>query len=588
MRVFCPEHKRGFFTPRQNPIKCGNKGHTLGELDFAGEAKAPIGLQWQYCCNCEHFCPIQIDQKSLERCPVCTRRSSMLYLCDRCLTISFESDTSVQTKNFTLTSESTPQPSCPGCLQATSADLREHICEVLGASFISALNACPICRERLDLAPTFPSSVANYLRKTKTANKSNVTFDYETELFVPVEDGEFVLISNGNEGLQSIVLPRLERFVTRRDFYDFYQDYYHCTKPEAGEVNIIQPATIMLASGGWKLQAPGILEVLEEQSEKKAPAAAKRPHGETSPGAEPGLPVPAILAGSASTTCTHCGTVIETKYEYCWDCGYSLNPENDFSVARSQPMKNERSVTRSETTIPAAEYMAVDEEQTLGHDAPLVRAPIFSWALSKEPERSGPRNHAIPKLIAIVVVGLVVASLVLFVLTRSTSRMPSATATQPANPGVQSLPSQASTQEVKGGVTTATIPLRNAGTHPEDEELKKLSEKRITATASDRSAILEAFVKAENQYPNDFRFPYERARLATEQKSSSHAEAFNALTLAAVKAINSGKAHEMLDKLEADKAGDFRRLSRGHQEWLRLADALKGKDTKLLSGKRQL
>src|SRR6266487_1544341 len=206
MRAFCPEHKRGFFTPRQSPIKCENKGHILGELDFEGEAKAPVELLWQYCCNCEHFCPIDFDRDGLERCPVCSRRSSMLYLCDRCYTISFESNTPLQTKNFTLTSEGTPQPSCPGCLQLASVDLREHACDAVGASFITALNSCPICRERLDVGPCFPSSVADYLRRTKVANKLNATFDYETELFVPVEDGEFVLISN--EAVQPIVLPR--------------------------------------------------------------------------------------------------------------------------------------------------------------------------------------------------------------------------------------------------------------------------------------------------------------------------------------------------------------------------------------------
>ena len=153
MRVFCPEHKRGFFTPRQSPIRCENKGHILGELDFAGEAKAPFQLRWQYCCNCEHFCPIDLKD-GLERCPVCTRRVSLLYLCDRCNTISFESNTPLETKNFTLTSEGAPQPACPGCLQATSADLREHACEVLGISLITALSSCPLCRERLDVGPS--------------------------------------------------------------------------------------------------------------------------------------------------------------------------------------------------------------------------------------------------------------------------------------------------------------------------------------------------------------------------------------------------------------------------------------------------
>ena len=269
MRVFCPEHKRGFFTPRQTPIKCDNKGHILGELDFEGEAKAPVELQWQYCCNCEHFCPIDFDQDGLKHCPVCTRRSSMLYLCDRCYTISFESNTSLQKKNFTLTSEGAPQPSCPGCLQATSADLREHICDELSASLITALSSCPICRERLDVGPSFPCSVAHYLRRTKVANKLSVTFDYETELFVPVEDGEFVLIGNGNEAIEPIVLPRSACFATRRDFYELYQDYYNCANPHAGEVHIIQAAAVTRTAQGWKFQSTGILEVIEGHLKKK-------------------------------------------------------------------------------------------------------------------------------------------------------------------------------------------------------------------------------------------------------------------------------------------------------------------------------
>ena len=128
MRVFCPEHKRGFFAPRQSPIKCENRGHLLGEIDFEGQAVSPVDLQWQYCCNCEHFCPVDFDQYGLQRCPVCTRKSSLIYLCDRCYVISFESNTPLQTKNFTLTGEGVPQPSCPGCLRpALSRLARTHL-----------------------------------------------------------------------------------------------------------------------------------------------------------------------------------------------------------------------------------------------------------------------------------------------------------------------------------------------------------------------------------------------------------------------------------------------------------------------------
>ena len=582
MRVFCPEHKKGFFTPRQNPIKCENKGHILGELAFEGEPKSPIELQWQYCCNCEHFCPMDFDQDGLQRCPVCTRRSSMLYLCDRCFTVSFESSTPIQTKNFTLTAEGAPQPSCPGCLQATTADLREHTCDVAGVSFATALNACPICGERLDLGPSFPSSVANYLRRTKLSNKLNLTFDYETELFVPVEDGEFVLISNGNEAMQSIVLPRSERFATRRDFYDFYQDYYHCAKPDAGQVHIIQPASVIPTVAGWKLQESGILEVLEEQSEKKTPANARR-QADTATREETGRSV-AAMNKQAVTPCTHCGTVVETRYEYCWDCGHSLTPENDFSVTRSQPMKNEPSVTRSEAILPTGESAAEDDELTVQHDVRPPRSPIFSWALANEPEETTSGNNAMLRLIVIVVVGLVMVSLGIFVLTRSASRTAPVTAAQPANRDVQSIPTEAGGREVKTGVAAGNTPQRISAARAEDDELQRLREKRIAATASDRPGILRAFASAEKQYPNDYRFPYERAKLGIHgQESRSHAEAFSALTLAAEKAINNGKAHEMLDALKADKAGDFHKLSHGHHEWTQLAEALKSKDTKLLS-----
>ncbi len=575
MRVFCPEHKRGFFTPRQTPIKCENKGHILGELDFKGERKPLIEIQWQYCCNCEHFCPINLDQDGLERCPVCTRSISLLYLCDRCYTVSFESNTPLQTKNFTLTSEGAPKPSCPGCLRATSADLHEHNCDGLGASFITALNSCPICKERLDIVPSFPSLVAQYLKRTKAANKLNVTFDYETELFVPVEDGEFVLIGNGNEAIQPIVLPRSARFATRQDFYELYQDYYHCAAPDAGEVHIIQPAAVVPTSQGWKLQAPGILEVLEDQSNKKASADATCRQVDTAASEEPGLSIVATKKESPATACTHCGSFVETGYAaFCWKCGNSMIPENESSVARSEGI------------IPSAESATEDEEVTIQHEVPSSGSPMFSWALPKEPELYTSGRSATPKLIAILVAGLVVVSLGLFVLIRSVSRMAAVTAAQPSTHDAQSIPSLAPGPEVKSDVATETTPLRTSTTSPEDDKLKELRGRRIAATASEESAILQAFASAEKLYRNDYRFPYERAKLAIKSSQSrSHDEAFNALSLAAEKAINSGKAREMLDGLEADKAGDFHKLSHGHHEWNELAEALKNKDTSLLIAK---
>ena len=666
MRVFCSEHKRGFFAPRQSPIKCENKGHTLGELDFDGEAKTPVELRWQYCCNCSHFCALDVEHGGLERCPVCSRGSSTLYLCDRCYTISFESNTPVQTKNFTLTSEGAPQPSCPGCLHATSADLREHTCDALGASLITALNSCPICLERLDVGPSFPDSVAHYLKRTKAANKVNVTFDYEGELFVPVDDGEFVLVSNGSAAMQPIVLPRSARFATSRDFYDLYQDYYHCTKPAAGQVHIIEPAAVAPTADGWKLDAPGILEVLEDRPKKKVSAdgagqqvitsareepgpfnrsyegAARvrdgrrywkirrrkrlRPIGpgqevNTSAREEPGPSIaikkespvaPGILgvrevqpkkkasadgAGHEMNTsareepepsiaareeppaapCPHCGSLIETRYAFCWKCGNRLTG------------KNEPSITRSIRVMPIAEVGTDEDEVTEQHDGGRVDAPIFSWASTKEPVWTESTRGSVLKLIAVAAVALALVSLGIFVLTRSAFLRTTVTDAQPVPPNMQFDPNPAFGRDQKADAAGAAAPQPISTARSEDDSLKTLRERRSRATTSDRAAILQAFAIAEKQYPNDYRFPYERAKVAIiGSKSSSHDEAFTALALAAQKAIKAGKAHEMLDGLKADADGDFQRLTHGHHEWKELLEVLKNKDTRLLSARLRL
>jgi hypothetical protein len=567
MRVFCPEHKRGFFAPRQSPIKCENRGHLLGEIDFEGKAAAPVGLQWQYCCNCEHFCPVDFDQYGLQRCAVCTRRSSLLYLCDRCYVLSFESNTPLQTKNFTITPEGTPQPACPGCLRQAPADLYEHACDEINASFVTALSTCPICEERLDVAPAFPSLVANYLKRTKSANKVNVTFDYETGSFMPVEDGEFVVVTNPD---QAVVLPRAPKFSTRRDFYEFYQDYYHCPNPDAGEVQIVQPAFVTRSGSGWTLVATGILEVIKEQPKKKIvsppvpPPVAKAP----APKREEAEPVIAAKKPEAGVrACPDCGSLIEEKYSFCWKCGHSLENEH-------KPGK-----TLSSATVD------LDDELTLQHEARPASSTMLPWTTARAQEHPSSSRGSVLKLLSIGGIALMLVSLGLFGLLRTDTQTASVTAAAPAPPVAepsQPQPAVAVTTEVSRAAPAETT-TQQVAPNPE-EDLKKLREKRMTANPSDRSRIFQAFVKVEKQYPRDYRFPYERAKLAVKvSRTSSPSEAFKALNVAAEKAIHTGKANEMLTGLESDKSGDFSRLSQGRYEWSRLVAALKRKDTSLLS-----
>ena len=110
-----------------------------------------------------------------------------------------------------------------------------------------------------------------------------------------------------------------------------------------------------------------------------------------------------------------------------------------------------------------------------------------------------------------------------------------------------------------------------------NDELKQLRERRINAQPSEAGQIIAALEAAEKKYPNDYRFPYERAKLSIKGTVSHH-EAFNPLFRAAEKAIDNGKAEEMLNSLTADKDGDFYKLSRGHHEWQALEEALQNKD----------
>jgi hypothetical protein len=115
-----------------------------------------------------------------------------------------------------------------------------------------------------------------------------------------------------------------------------------------------------------------------------------------------------------------------------------------------------------------------------------------------------------------------------------------------------------------------------------DEEWKRLRERRIGAKPSEASEIITSLEAAEKKYPRDYRFPYERAKLSIKGITTHH-EAFGALSLAGEKAIDNGKAQEMLDSLMADKDGDFYKLSRGHHEWQALEEALSNKDKRGLN-----
>src|SRR5262249_5588321 len=158
-------------------------------------------------------------------------------------------------------------------------------------------------------------------------------------------------------------------------------------------------------------------------------------------------------------------------------------------------------------------------------------------------ERHGSTRGSVLKLLAIAAVALTLVSLGLFGLLRSGTETASATVATPTAEANQSRTVATEVSRAAPAQTTMTQPI--ASSTPEDE-LKKLREIRMTAKSSDHKGIFQAFAKIETQYPRDYRFPYERAKLAVKgPQDHSHTEAFRALNAAAEKAINTGKANEM-------------------------------------------
>ena len=113
-----------------------------------------------------------------------------------------------------------------------------------------------------------------------------------------------------------------------------------------------------------------------------------------------------------------------------------------------------------------------------------------------------------------------------------------------------------------------------------DQRYRDLAAELRDADKADLLALDRRLEAAEREFPSDYRFTYERARLAVYGRAEHH-EAFFHLRRAADKAIATERAREMLDRLEQDggAGGRLRRLAVGHDEWSLLHRALESRDS---------
>jgi hypothetical protein len=132
----------------------------------------------------------------------------------------------------------------------------------------------PSADRRFDPAPTpreepeFPAAAETYLQRMQHLNRNRIVIrpDFQNGILVkdPEGRGELVLIQDPrvSESLQRLlVIPSVGQFQMKQDFYNYYDSYYDCDQPAAGDVWILNPAIVEKVNGGWRLSEKGRLEV---------------------------------------------------------------------------------------------------------------------------------------------------------------------------------------------------------------------------------------------------------------------------------------------------------------------------------------
>lgn len=325
MRVYCHTHKRSFSVEAVTPIVCDRGPHPLGAMPDDETAQD----LWEYCCNCENFWRINADEPALGQCPVCERVISARHLCACCQTMTLDSSSPAKRREFRLSLEGAPLPSCPGCSKTDARALLEHECEAFGAAFTTTRANCLFCHEDMAVGLTFPASVANYLDQF-TGDKIEAAFDAESRQLVRTTPGEFLLLQTVKGAQFNFALPGLTRFDSRNEFFKYYKDYYDCDDPTAGEVIVLSPATVRREGKGWSLQTTGRLRInaaeVAEDIEQSPSTPATAPSSNNSDSAV------------ARLACSRCGARTRPSHKFCKKCGAAIHVQEALATGNLPAM----------------------------------------------------------------------------------------------------------------------------------------------------------------------------------------------------------------------------------------------------------
>jgi hypothetical protein len=131
-------------------------------------------------------------------------------------------------------------------------------------------------------------------------------------------------------------------------------------------------------------------------------------------------------------------------------------------------------------------------------------------------------------------------------------------------------------------VSIGTPPTPGTSKEDADALLNQLSAEAQQAAVNSekRQAVQAKLAKAQAEFTWDYRFSYERAKLAVYGKAH-HDEAFYHLFRAAEIAIKNGDADRMIQALQNDGSGVFHPLT-DHSEWQTINNALKTKNSEMV------
>lgn len=317
IRVYCPTHKVNFDIVANASIECSSGTHTLA-------GSFPNEHFWEYCCDCQHYRPLDSTGKGSDDCPVCERKILRRSVCADCKVISVESNDAGRRKAFAVSPQGIVTPTCPGCLRRENRQSFEHECQDFAHAFFTTRKTCPFCDEQLEPSPAFPCSVAAYLEKLPQSAVT-VRFDVESGLVQQAVSGQCCLVPVARDSALSIVIPTTAVLNSKEDYYNSYYELFNCENPAAGEVTINSPAIVETVEGGWQVRQAGVIEI------KPAPLASGHDQAKlvcSSCGME---------ANAGHTFCKRCGTRLTTESSETWTSNTQPENRDDATPLTQQP-----------------------------------------------------------------------------------------------------------------------------------------------------------------------------------------------------------------------------------------------------------